>query len=96
MKITKRDEWRYRRTPCVKQREEETGWNALIAAIIKQAIDDYKDADRMEKGIVKYSNTGITNFDTTKMEVVAFFKGKWYVELCDINPHLILRKLGAE
>lgn len=68
----------------------------MIAAIIRQAIDDYIDADRLEKGIVRYSNTGIGNPHSTKQEVVVFLKGKWYAELCDIDPHLFLRKLGVE
>lgn len=97
MKTPMTDRWRYRRRRCNNyHHEDEIGWYALAAAIVKQAVEDWKDADKMEKGITRWSNTGITNPAVTKAEVVKFFRSQWYGTLCDIDPHRILRKLGAE
>ena len=96
MKTPTTDRWKYRRKPYESQREEDSGWYALAAAIVRQAVEDWKDADKMEKGIIRYSNTGITSPMKTKCDVIRFFHSQWYGTLCDIDPHRILRKLGAE
>ena len=92
--------WRYRKAPYDKKREEESGWNALAAAIVKQAVDDYKFADAYLKGenqvkAESYSQRLEHRAEHTKDEVVKFFKSQWYATLCDIDPDLILRKLGV-
>ena len=45
MKTMTTDRWRYRRKPYAEQREQDSGWNALAAAIVKQAVDDYRFAE---------------------------------------------------
>ena len=99
MKTQTTDRWRYRRTQNAHPVTEDAGYPALAAAIVKQAVEDYRCADRyLGKKIsnaswqTRYEHTA----EYTKGEVVRFFKGQWYGILCDIDYHLILRKLGAE
>lgn len=100
MKTPTTDRWKYRRRVGEKyHHEDEVGYHALAAAIVKQAVEDYRCADRyLEKKIsnaswqTRYEHTA----EYTKGEVVRFFKSQWYGILCDIDYHLILRKLGAE
>lgn len=97
MKTATTDRWRYRRRVSeAYHHEDEVGWYALAAAIVRQSVEDYKDADKLEKGLIKFSNTGIGSPKNTKAEIILFFKSPWYGTLCDIDPHRILRKLGAE
>ena len=101
MKTQQTDRWRWTRKPMPKQPAEGVGWYALAAAIVKQAVDDYKYADAYLKGekdikSVSWANRYAHNAEVTKAEVVKFFKSQWYGILCDIDYHLILRKLGAE
>lgn len=96
MKTATTDKWRYRRTPFAKQRDEDSGFYALAAAIVKQAVDDYREADRLLEGKIKYSGMGITAPERTKKEVIKFFKSQWYGTLCDIDPNRILAKLGVK
>ncbi len=86
--------WRYKKE-YRQSTGEESGWNALIAAIVQQAVEDWKDADKLEKGVIRYSNTGIGSPKKTKAEIIRFFHSQWYGTLCDIDPQKILRKLGA-
>ena len=101
MKTASTDKWRYRRTPNAKyHHEEDVGYYALAAAIVKQAVDDYRYADSVLKGLKAVKPTSWaarmqSSAENTKSEVVKFFKGQWYATLCDIDPDLILRKLGA-
>lgn len=101
MKTSTTDRWRYRRTPNAKyHHEEDVGWYALAAAIVKQAVDDYRYADAYlngEKDIksVSWANRYAHNAECTKVEIVKFFKSQWYGILCDIDHEKILRKLGA-
>jgi hypothetical protein len=101
MKTSTTDRWRYRRTPNAKyHHEEDVGWYALAAAIVKQAVDDYRFADAYLKGENKVKSTSwaaryASNAEHTKDEVVKFLKGQWYGTLCDIDPKLILKKLGV-
>ena len=89
--------WKYKKaSPYEQKRELESGWTAFAVAIIQQAVEDWKDADKLEKGKIKYSNTGIGSPKKTKYEIIKFFNSQWYGTLCDIDPHRILRKLGAE
>ena len=97
MKTCTTDRWRYRRVPNSKYRhEEDVGLYALTAAIVRQAVDDWRDADKMMKGMIRYSNTGITNPYTTKAEIEHFLHSQWYGILCDIDPDRILKKLKEE
>ena len=100
MKTPGTDKWKYRKRADSRPfHPEDVGYHALAAAIVKQAVDDYQCADRyLGKKIsnaswqTRYEHTA----EYTKGEVVRFFKGQWYGILCDIDYHLILRKLGAE
>ena len=66
-----------------------------------QAVEDYKYADKKLKQaqfIEDKSARAMTIYicEREKYEIVKFFKSQWYGILCDIDYHLILRKLGAE
>lgn len=71
---------------------DETGYAALIVAIIRQAVEDYTTASRMVKGEIKHA-CGISDPFNTLTEVEKFFKSDWYAELCDIPAERILKKL---
>ena len=99
MVTPKTNEWRYRRQPRPAH-PEEVGYHALAAGIVLQAVEDYKDAceklklaDRIEHPSAKASY--IQHYEKVKDEVVHFFKIQWFGVLCDIDPNVILRKLGA-
>ena len=102
MKTCTTDRWRYRRTPSAKyKQEEDVGYYALAAAIVKQAIDDYKYADRYLKGehnvkSKSWATRYASNAEHTKDEVVKFFKSQWYGTLCVIDYRIILKKLGVK
>ena len=100
MKTPTTDRWRYRRTQSNYHHEEDVGYEALAAAIVKQAVEDYRYADEFIKGIhvVKsesWANRYAKNAELTKAEIVKFFHNQWYGVLCDIDHNLILKKLGA-
>lgn len=95
MKTQTTDQWKYRKTITKKQREEDAGIYALAAAIVKQAVDEYRDADRLSKGEIKHSSIMYGDPEFRKQEIIRFFKSPWYGILCDIDPNIILRKLGA-
>ena len=100
MKTPTTDRYKYRRTPCAKQREEDTGWHALAAAIVRQAVEDYREADMNLKNVPNFARKGdrekyIWHWQREKYRIVKFFKSQWYGTLCDIDPNLILKKLGA-
>ena len=96
MKTPGTDRYKYRKAP-VKNRNTnyDTGWYALAAAIVKQAVEDYQEADRLITGKIKHSNSGIVFPHKTQAEVVKFFRSQWYGTLCDIDPQRILDKLGV-
>lgn len=102
MKTATTDRWRYRRTSNAKYRhEEDVGLYALAAAIVRQAVEDYKYADKYLKGEKQTKSTSwatryASNAEHTKDEVVKFFKSQWYGTLCDIDPKLILKKLWVK
>ena len=61
---------------------------------------DYQYADDILKGIKRvhqssYSNRLASSAEHTKHEIVCFFRSQWYGLLCDIDPNLILKKMGA-
>lgn len=90
---------RYRREPRPFH-QEDVGYHALAAAIVKQAVEDYKNAeeklkqaDKIESRIARAAY--VNHYENIKDEIVKFFKGTWYATLCDIDPNRILKKLGA-
>ena len=101
MKTSTTDRWRYRRTPNAKyHHEEDVGLYALAAAIVKQAVDDYREAERRLKNVPDFDNEAdreryILKQQKTQYEIVKFFKSEWYGTLCDIDPNRILRELGV-
>lgn len=101
MKTSTTDRWRYRRTPNAKYHyEEDVGWYALAAAIVMQAVEDYRDAEKKLKNVPPFEREGdrdryIIKYQKRKYEIVKFFRSEWYGVLCDIDPEKILRKLGA-
>lgn len=96
--------WRYKKSVTVHHNvagSDKAGIEALVVAIIQQAILDYQYADEYLKGKKQvcpqtYSNRLEKSAEATKKEIVRFFKSQWYGTLCDIDYHIILRKLGAE
>ena len=105
MKTQGTDKWRYRREPKRSESRpfhpEDVGWHALACGIVTQAVEDYKHADMKLKQaqlIEDKSARARASFiwEREKYEIVKFFKSQWYGILCDIDYHLILRKLGAE
>lgn len=96
MKTPNTDKWRYRRKPYAQQREEDSGWYAIAAAIVRQAVDDWREAERLERGLVKNSPTNLGSPAAAKYEIKKFLHSQWYGVLCDIDPNRILRKLKEE
>ena len=100
MKTPTTDRWRYRKVSSTYHHEEEVGIEALAAAIVRQAVMDYKYADEITKGTksvspATYANRFSTRAEQTKRECVKFFKSQWYGTLCDIPAEKILRRLGV-
>lgn len=99
MKTPMTDRWRYRREPRPFH-PDEVGLYALAAAIVKQAVDDYREAERRLKNVPDFDNEAdreryILKQQKTQYEIVKFFKSEWYGVLCDIDPNRILRELGV-
>lgn len=102
MRTPSTNRWRYRKTPTTNHtaNEENVGYYALAAAIVKQAVEDYKYVDACQNGKKKvqalsFNNRMAGSCDRTKAEIIRFFRSRWYGTLCDLDPNLILRKLGA-
>ena len=86
------------RRPYNKFSEEEIGYSALAAAIVRQAVEDYRYADEYLRGLhaqksESWANRYAHNAEHTKDEVIKFFRSQWYGTLCDIDPEKIIRKL---
>ena len=99
MQTPKTNEWRYRREPRPFH-QDEVGYHALAAGIVKQAVEDYRNADeklkQADKIECRFARAAYVNhYENIKDEIVKFFKSSWYGTLCDIDPNKILRKLGA-
>lgn len=77
--------------------EEDVGYNALAAAIVMQAVHDYRSARRCLRGkkpcMVYLEGSGARNPDHVIEDVTIFLKSQWYGALCDIDPDIILREL---
>lgn len=100
MKTQTTDRWRYRREPRPFH-PDDVGLNALAAGIVMQAVEDYREAEKKLKNVPPFEREGdrdryIIKYQKRKYEIVKFFRSEWYGILCDIDYHLILRKLGAE
>ena len=96
MKTPSTDRYKYRKAPMKNRSVKyETGFYALAAAIVKQAVDEYLDCERLIKGEIKTSNITYGDPVCRQNEIVKFFRSQWYGTLCDIDPQRILDKLGA-
>ena len=74
--------------------EEDVGYSALAAAIVMQAVHDYRVARRAaHKKIVYLEGSGERNPAYVMEDVTVFLRSQWYALLCDINPELILKEL---
>lgn len=77
---------------------DQAGFEALAAAIAKQAVDDYRYADEYLKGqhvmkCASWKNRYAHSAAHTKDEVIKFFRSQWFGTLCDIDPERIIKKL---
>lgn len=95
------NQWKYRKQYREYGESADTGWYALAAAIVQQAVEDYRTAEKMLANVPTFEREGdrrayIYRLEKEKHEIVAFFKSQWYATLCDIDPDLILRKLGVK
>ncbi len=85
----------YRQRPV---QHECTGYEALAAAIVLQAVEDWKEAKKKLDAAQSIPDknarsSAISRHRNTMDEIEKFFFGKWYASICDIDPHLIMRKL---
>ena len=99
MKTPGTDTWRYRREPRP-YHPDEVGLNALAAAIVQQAVEDYRDAEKKLKNVPNFEREGdrqafIGRLEKEKRDIVKFFRSEWYGVLCDIDPNRILKLLGV-
>lgn len=85
------------RTTRTNEQEDDVGYNALAAAIVLQAIQDYKTALKCLRGKgpkVVYLDGSCTQDPVFLLDdVETFLRSPWYGVLCDIDPNLILKKL---
>lgn len=81
--------------------QDDVGFEALAAAIIKQAAADFLAAklaaDKIAKGQPVWNSEYIAfPSPVARMnEVKRFFHSPWYGILCDIDPDRILKRLEA-
>lgn len=61
----------------------------LANAIILQAIQDWKDCKKNEKGEFVHPKDG----KTTRKEIELFFRSDWFKALTDIDAEYIIRML---
>ena len=67
-------------------------YKQLAAAIVLQAIDDFKKAAERVR-----SKKGNINMAKREMQqVVSFVKSSWFSTLTDIDPEIVLNKLKEE
>ena len=75
-----------------------TGYNALAAGIIMQAVEDWKEAKKKLKAAEKIPDNNARSSAMSRHrnrmdEIEKFFFGDWFSCLCDIDPNRIMRKL---
>lgn len=69
----------------------EDGYRALAAAIVLQAVNDFRKAARdYNRGRNKKGNIA------TMTEVIEFINSDWYKCLTDIPPEVVIKKLKEE
>ena len=98
MRTPSTDKWRSRKQAGANNHgEQDIGYPALAAAIVRQAIEDYRFANKLINGNIQYSSTAsYGNQYTVKREVIKFLRSQWYGTLCDIDPERIIKKLKEE
>lgn len=98
------DRWANRKDQPTKYNEADdmnVGEEALAAAIVMQAVWDYRQAKRYLNGDLHMKrSTWISKFgtspETIMLEVVGFLRSKWYGVICDIPAERIIEKLWSE
>jgi hypothetical protein len=85
-----------------------TPYENLARAIVTQAIADYipyytalekyraMDTSLFDKETLKKYNKDLAKLERDFDELVDFFYSPWFAQLTDLNPQLILDKLGKE
>ena len=78
--------------------EDDTGYNTLAAAIVLQAVHDYKAARRCllkkdRDNVVCLEGSGQRSAAHVIEDVTIFLKSPWFGTLCDIDPRVIMREL---
>ena len=85
-----------------------TPHETLAKAIVTQAIADYIpfytalekhraiDTSLFDKEMLKKYNKDLAKLERDFDELVDFFYSPWFTQLTDLNPQLILDKLGKE
>jgi hypothetical protein len=69
----------------------EHGTRMLAAAIVAQAVDDWRKADKMQESNPRYRYA-----NDTKDEIESFFGSGWFDLLCEINPQFTRIRLKEE
>ncbi len=69
----------------------EENYNALVQAIILQAVKDYRAALK-----ILSRNPENKPALSMKKEVEQFFRSGWFGKLTDLNPEFLFSKLNAE
>ena len=102
MRTPASNKWRYRKQAGENNYgEQDIGYPALAMAIVRQAVEDYRYARIREKKAELIKDKGSREFaiwywHDKQEEVIRFFRGSWYEELCDIDPERIIKKLREE
>ena len=85
-----------------------TPYETLANAIVTQAIADYIpyytalekhraiDTSLFDKDMMKKYNKELAKLERDFDDLVDFFYSPWFTQLTDLNPQLILDKLGKE
>ena len=79
----------------------DVGESALAAAIVMQAVEDYRYAKGYLNGDLKmtietWKSKYIRKPEFILSDVIEFFNSQWYGILCDIPKEKILEKLWSE
>lgn len=79
----------------------DVGESALAAAIVMQAVEDYRYAKGYLNGDIKmtietWKSKYIRKPEFIISDVIEFFNSRWYGTLCDIPKERILEKLWRE
>ena len=93
--------WRFRKQSRPYGESAETGYHALAAAIVKQAVEDYRTAEKMLANVPNFAREGdrrayVYQWEKEKRDIVRFFRSQWYGTLFDIPCEKILKHLGVK